>query len=43
LGIFSGWKIEDEGEARALNLVVRVATNAAALWLAARVVNGIEI
>jgi putative membrane protein len=43
LGIFSGWKIEDEDEARALNLVVRMATNAAALWLAARVVNGIEI
>jgi putative membrane protein len=43
MGIFSAWKTEDDGEARALNLVIRVATNAAALWLAARVVNGIEI
>ena len=43
MGIFSGWRIEDDGEAWALNLVIRVATNAAALWLAARVVKGIEI
>ena len=43
MGIFSGWRIEERREARALNLVIRVSTNAASLWLAARVVNGIEI
>ena len=43
MGILSGWKFESDDEAWALNLVIRVATNAAALWLAARVVNGIEI
>ena len=43
MGILSILRVEDEGRAWALNLLIRVAINAASLWLAAEVVTGIEI
>ena len=43
MGFLSILRVEDEGRAWALNLLVRIAINATALWLAARVVTGIEI
>ena len=43
MGIMSRWETVDERETRMLALLVRVAINAAALWVAARLVDGVEI